>query len=127
MDRSRRVPDQSGRVAIVTGANTGLGFETARVLAARGAHVVLAVRNIEKGKAAAAKITGISPRADIKVQPLDLGSLQSVRTAADELKTAYPRIDLLINNAGVMYPPNRQPPPTASSCSSAPTISATSR
>jgi NAD(P)-dependent dehydrogenase (short-subunit alcohol dehydrogenase family) len=102
------VPDQSGRVAIVTGSNTGLGYETARVLAARGAHVVLAVRDVEKGQAAAAKISGISPRADIKVQPLDLGSLQSVRTAADEIKAAYPRIDLLINNAGVMYPSPRQ-------------------
>jgi NAD(P)-dependent dehydrogenase (short-subunit alcohol dehydrogenase family) len=103
------VPDQSGRVAIVTGSNTGLGYETARVLAARGAHVVLAVRNVEKGQAAAAKISGITPRADIKVQPLDVSSLQSVRTAAEELKTAYPRIDLLINNAGVMYTPTKQP------------------
>ena len=102
------VPDQSGRVAIVTGSNTGLGYETARVLAAKGAHVVLAVRDVEKGQAAAAKITGITPRADLKVQPLDLGSLQSVRTAADEIKAAYPRIDLLINNAGVMYPSPRQ-------------------
>ena len=97
------VPDQSGRVAIVTGSNTGLGFDTARVLAARGARVVLAVRDTAKGKAAAARIVGASPRADVTVQPLDLGSLQSIRTAAEELKAAYPRIDLLINNAGVMY------------------------
>jgi NAD(P)-dependent dehydrogenase (short-subunit alcohol dehydrogenase family) len=102
------VPDQSGRVAIVTGSNTGLGYETAKVLAARGAQVVLAVRDTGKGKAAAAKLIGLSPRADIKVQPLDLGSLQSVRTAAEEIKAAYPRIDLLINNAGVMYPSPRQ-------------------
>jgi NAD(P)-dependent dehydrogenase (short-subunit alcohol dehydrogenase family) len=103
------VPDQTGRVAIVTGSNTGLGYETARVLAARGAQVVLAVRDTEKGKAAAAKIIGLSPRADVKVQPLDVASLQSVRTAAEEIKAAYPRIDLLINNAGVMYVPTRQP------------------
>ncbi len=102
------VPDQSGRVAIVTGSNTGLGYETARVLAARGAHVVLAVRKVEKGQAAAAKITDLSPRADIKVQPLDVSSLQSVRTSAEEIKAAYPRIDLLINNAGVMYVPKRE-------------------
>jgi len=102
------VPDQAGRVAIVTGSNTGLGLETARVLAARGAQVVLAVRDTDKGNAAAAKIIGTVPRADVKVQPLDLGSLQSVRTAAEELKAAYPRIDLLINNAGVMYPSPRQ-------------------
>jgi NAD(P)-dependent dehydrogenase (short-subunit alcohol dehydrogenase family) len=101
------VPDQSGRTAIVTGSNTGLGYETAKVLAARGAQVVLAVRDVEKGNAAAAKISGGVSRADIQVQPLDLGSLQSVRTAAEELKAAYPRIDLLINNAGVMYPPKQ--------------------
>lgn len=102
------VPDQTGRVAIVTGANTGLGLETARVLATRGAQVVLAVRDTDKGNAAAARITGIAPRADVVVHKLDLGSLDSVRTAAAELKAAYPRIDLLINNAGVMYPSPRQ-------------------
>ena len=102
------VPDQTGRVAIVTGSNTGLGYETALVLADRGARVVLAVRDTEKGKAAAARIVGASPRADVTVQPLDLGSLQSIRTAAEELKAAYPRIDLLINNAGVMYASPRQ-------------------
>ena len=101
------VPDQTGRVAIVTGSNTGLGSETARVLAASGARVVLAVRDVDKGNAAAARILGTTPRADVSVQPLDVGSLQSVRTAAAELKSAHPRIDLLINNAGVMYPPKR--------------------
>lgn len=101
------VPDQTGRVAIVTGSNTGLGYETALVLATRGAHVVLAVRDVDKGKAAAARIQGRSPRADVTVQSLDVGSLKSVRTAADELKSAYPRVDLLINNAGVMYPRSR--------------------
>lgn len=101
------VPDQSGRVAIVTGSNTGLGYETARVLAARGARVVLAVRNAAKGEAAKANILRQSPAADVSVQELDLGSLASVRTAAAALKTAYPRIDLLINNGGVMYPPKQ--------------------
>ncbi|MBJ7341445.1 SDR family NAD(P)-dependent oxidoreductase [Mycolicibacterium sp.] len=101
------VPDQSGRVAIVTGSNTGLGYDTARVLAERGAHVVLAVRDLDKGKAAAARLVGRVPRADVTVHRLDVGSLKSVRTAAEELKTAYPRIDLLINNAGVMYPPKQ--------------------
>jgi NAD(P)-dependent dehydrogenase (short-subunit alcohol dehydrogenase family) len=96
------IPDQSGRVAIVTGANTGLGFETARVLAERGASVVLAVRNVEKGKQAAARMTG-----DVAVQELDLTSLESVRTAAADLRAAHPRIDLLINNAGVMYTPKQ--------------------
>jgi len=101
------VPDESGRIAIVTGSNTGLGYDTARVLAARGAQVVMAVRDTAKGETAAARIRGITPSADVKVHKLDLGSLDSVRTAAAELAAAYPRIDLLINNAGVMYPPKQ--------------------
>src|SRR6266481_4293609 len=101
------VPGQQGRLAVVTGANTGLGFETARVLAARGASVVLAVRDTDKGKRAAARIAGTAPGADVTVQPLDLASLESVRAAAGELRARHPRIDLLINNAGVMFPPKQ--------------------
>ncbi|TQK30388.1 SDR family NAD(P)-dependent oxidoreductase [Arthrobacter sp. SLBN-53] len=97
---THHIPDQSGRTAVITGANTGLGFETARALAAHGAHVVLAVRDTDKGKRAAAQLTG-----DVSVQELDLGSLESVRAAAAELRAAHERIDLLINNAGVMTPP----------------------
>lgn len=101
------VPDQTGRVAIVTGSNTGLGYETALVLASRGARVVLAVRDIAKGNAAAARLRGQASTADVTVQQLDVGSLESIRAGAEELKSAYPRIDLLINNAGVMYPPKQ--------------------
>jgi NAD(P)-dependent dehydrogenase (short-subunit alcohol dehydrogenase family) len=101
------VPGQQGRLAVVTGANTGLGFETARVLAARGASVVLAVRDTEKGKRAAARIAGTAPGADVMVQPLDLTSLDSIRAAAGELRARHPRIDLLVNNAGVMFPPRQ--------------------
>jgi NAD(P)-dependent dehydrogenase (short-subunit alcohol dehydrogenase family) len=97
------VPDQQGRLAVVTGANTGLGFETAQVLAGRGASVVLAVRDIEKGKRAAARIAGTAPGANVMVQALDLTSLDSIRAAASELRAKHPRIDLLINNAGVMF------------------------
>ena len=99
------IPDQTGRVAVITGANTGLGFETATALAACGAHVVMAVRNLEKGKQAAARITEATPGADVELQELDLTSLDSVRSAAAELRSAHDRIDLLINNAGVMYTP----------------------
>ncbi len=98
----RNVPDQSGRVAVVTGANTGLGFETARALADHGASVVLAVRNVEKGKQAAARMTG-----DVTVQALDLTSLESVRNAAAGVRATHQRIDLLVNNAGVMYNPKQ--------------------
>ena len=101
------VPGQQGRLAVVTGANTGLGFETARVLAGRGASVVLAVRDIEKGKRAAARIAGTAPGADVMVQQLDLTSLDSVRAAAEELRARHPRIDLLVNNAGVMFTPKQ--------------------
>jgi NAD(P)-dependent dehydrogenase (short-subunit alcohol dehydrogenase family) len=97
------VPDQSGRVAIITGSNTGIGYEAAAVLADKGAHVVLAVRNPDKGNDAAEKIKARNANSVVSVQDLDLTSLDSVRKASDELRAAYPRIDLLINNAGVMY------------------------
>jgi NAD(P)-dependent dehydrogenase (short-subunit alcohol dehydrogenase family) len=96
------VPDQAGRLAIVTGATSGLGYDTAAVLADKGARVVLAVRNLVKGKEAIDRIKTASPTATVELQELDLTSLDSVRKAADELRAAHPRIDLLINNAGVM-------------------------
>lgn len=103
------IPRQDGRAAVVTGANSGLGFETARELAGHGATVVLAVRDLDKGKAAADRITaaipgGVSPGA-LEVRHLDLASLESVRAAAAEIRVAHPKIDLLVNNAGLMYPP----------------------
>ena len=101
------IPDQSGRVAVVTGANTGLGYHTAAALAQTGARVVLAVRNLEKGNLALARIVAAHPSADVTLQELDLSSLASVRAAAASLHTAYPRIDLLINNAGVMWTPKQ--------------------
>ncbi|MGX9787692.1 SDR family NAD(P)-dependent oxidoreductase [Mycobacterium sp. MMS18-G62] len=99
------IPDQTGRTAVITGANTGLGYETATALAAKGANVVLAVRNIEKGKAAADLIARAHPGASVAIQELDLTSLDSIRAAADELKSNHDIIDLLINNAGVMTTP----------------------
>jgi NAD(P)-dependent dehydrogenase (short-subunit alcohol dehydrogenase family) len=99
------IPDQTGRVAVITGANTGLGYETALALAAHGAHVVLAVRNLDKGKDAISRITAQSPQADVALQELDLTSLESIRAAAEQLRADHQRIDLLVNNAGVMYPP----------------------
>lgn len=101
------IPDQSGRVAVVTGSNTGIGYHTAAVLAYAGAHVVLAVRNLEKGNAALSRIIAADPKADVTLLELDLSSLDSVRAAATALRSAYRRIDLLINNAGVMYTPKQ--------------------
>ena len=101
------VPDQSGRVAVVTGANSGIGYEAAAVLAGRGARVVVAVRDLGKGESAVHQIKRRSPDADVTLQQLDLSSLASVRAAAEDLRAAHPRIDLLVNNAGVMYPPKQ--------------------
>jgi NAD(P)-dependent dehydrogenase (short-subunit alcohol dehydrogenase family) len=101
------VPDQSGRVAVVTGASAGLGLETARVLAGRGATVVLACRDLVKAGRAAGRIRAGArqPAPDIRVVHLDLASLASVRAAAGEIRATFPRLDLLINNAGVMAVP----------------------
>jgi NAD(P)-dependent dehydrogenase (short-subunit alcohol dehydrogenase family) len=105
---SADVPDQSGRTAIVTGANTGIGFAAAAVLAGKGAHTVLAVRNPDKGNDAKARILAKNPDATVAVAQLDLTSLDNIRQAADQLRSTYPRIDLLINNAGVMYTDKQQ-------------------
>jgi NAD(P)-dependent dehydrogenase (short-subunit alcohol dehydrogenase family) len=99
------LPDQTGRTAVVTGAAAGLGLEVARVLASRGARVVLACRNVERGEVAAGRIRAESRQATVQVVRLDLASLASVREAADEIRSACSRLDLLINNAGVMQVP----------------------
>jgi NAD(P)-dependent dehydrogenase (short-subunit alcohol dehydrogenase family) len=99
------VPCLGGRTAVVTGANTGVGYEIARVLAGRGAAVVLAVRATSSGDRAAAAIRASAPDADVTVQELDLASLASIRRAASELQDRHGRLDLLVNNAGVMWTP----------------------
>ncbi len=102
------IPDQSGRTALVTGANGGLGLETARELSRNGAHVIIAARDLEKAAAAEADIKAELPEASLEVVPLDLGSLASVREAAGKVLAAHGEIDLLINNAGLMAQPERK-------------------
>ncbi|KTE24492.1 MULTISPECIES: oxidoreductase [unclassified Sphingopyxis] len=98
------VAQQSGRRFLITGANAGLGFEAAKVLAARGAHVVLACRDAGRAEAAMDLIRDEMPAATLSFQPLDLADLDQVREAAKAV-LAGPRIDVLVNNAGVMIPP----------------------
>src|SRR5689334_973588 len=93
---SADIPDQTARVAVVTGSNTGVGYEIAAALAGTGAHVVLAVRNLEKGDAARTRILETSPRAAADVHKRDLASLASVRESAKALRAAHDRVDLLI-------------------------------
>ncbi|HYS39199.1 MAG TPA: oxidoreductase, partial [Pseudonocardiaceae bacterium] len=99
------VPDQHGRTVVITGANSGIGFEAAKALAERGATVVLACRDTDRAGLAADRIRADAPNADIRITQLDLASLASVRAAAERLRADHLRIDLLINNAGLMIPP----------------------
>jgi len=96
------VPDQQGRVAVVTGSNQGLGYEIARGLAASRARVVLACRNPVRARAAADRLLVAVPGADVRVATLDLGDLASVRSFADHVLATHDRLDLLVNNAGLM-------------------------
>ena len=102
------IPDQSGHVAVVTGANGGLGLETARELARKGAHVVMAVRDQQKASDAATDIRTNIPDAALELVSLDLGSQASVRAAAERIVSEHDRVDLLVNNAGVMGIPERK-------------------
>ena len=97
--------DQTGRVAIVTGANSGIGFETARVVAEKGATVVMACRSLDKAMPKADEIRTAHPAANVEVMHLDLSDLDSVRQFAQAFRAKHSRLDLLINNAGIMVPP----------------------
>lgn len=105
---STRIPDQSGKRVVITGSNSGIGFEAAKVLAGKGAEIVLAVRNIEKGNHAADKLRSELGNAQVEVMHLDLADLDSVHHFADSYRERWRTLDILINNAGVMVPPFRQ-------------------
>ncbi|MEU3517877.1 oxidoreductase [Streptomyces sp. NPDC006654] len=100
-----QIPDQNGRVFVVTGANSGLGLATTRALVRKGAHVVLAVRDEEKGRRAVADLTARRPDARVEVRRLDLTDVQSIHAFADRLKSDGVRPHVLVNNAGLMAPP----------------------
>jgi protochlorophyllide reductase len=96
------IPDLAGRTAVVTGANSGLGLEITRILVANGARVLMACRNAAKADAAAADVRSGSPRGEVDVRLVDLASMASIDTLADQLRSEESQLDLLINNAGLM-------------------------
>ena len=103
-----RIPDQSGRTAVVTGANSGLGFEVSRALAAADAHVVLACRSTDRGREAASRIREETPDASLELLELDLADLVSVRSFAERFHQRHDELDVLVNNAGLMAIPRRE-------------------
>ena len=103
-----QIPNLTGKVAVITGANSGLGFESTRALTRAGAHVVMAARDMAKGEAARAEIAAGDPSTSLDVVELDLASIVSIKSAAASILEAHPRIDVLINNAGLMALPEQR-------------------
>ena len=102
---TNNTPNLTGKVAIVTGANSGIGWDTAVALAEKGAAVIMACRNLARSEPALDALKARVPGADVELMQLDLASQESVRGFADEFKAKYDRLDLLINNAGIMMVP----------------------
>ncbi|GLR72219.1 oxidoreductase [Agaribacter marinus] len=106
--KMEKVPSQFGRIAMVTGANSGLGYETALAMSQKGLKVVMACRNLDKAEEAKQKILVVEPKATLEILLLDLSKLASVRNAVKEFRNKHDRLDILINNAGIMYPPYKK-------------------
>jgi NAD(P)-dependent dehydrogenase (short-subunit alcohol dehydrogenase family) len=104
----RDIPDQSGKTVVITGANSGIGYEAARALAQHGAHVVMACRDLSKGKEAAGAIRQEAPRGSVELLQLDLADLKQVRHFVEMFGEHHTKLDVLINNAGIMHIPSRQ-------------------
>lgn len=102
------MPDLTGKVVVVTGANSGLGFESSKAFATKGAHVVMTARSLEKGEKARTEILAEVPNATLDLMRLDVGDLSSVREFAAAFKAKYDRLDILLNNAGLMAIPRQE-------------------
>jgi len=102
---TRDIPDLTGKVAIITGANAGLGFEASKQLARKGAAVIVACRNIQRATAAIQELKKELPKSDIEFIQLDLASLRSIRSFVETFSSKYDRLDILLNNAGIMFGP----------------------
>ncbi len=102
------IPSQQGKTILITGANSGLGLEASKVLSKKGAHVIMTVRNLQKGKEAVETIKKENPNAKLDLMILDLADFDSIRKFSDEFHSKYLQLHVLINNAGVMSPPNRE-------------------
>ncbi len=105
MELNFEIPDLTGKIIIVTGANSGIGLETARTFTANGATVVMACRSLEKAQSAATEILNTDPAAKLDLMELDLASLESISKFAEDFNAKYDRLDILANNAGIMSPP----------------------
>jgi len=103
--RPAMMPDLSGKTILVTGANSGIGLEAVKLFAGKGAEVIMACRNVEKAEVAAAEVRAVVPEARLEVMALDLADLASVKSFADAVKQRFAKLDVLLNNAGLMAPP----------------------
>jgi len=99
---AQAIPDQTGKIIIITGANSGVGYESALALARKSARVIMACRSVDKAEGARLEILKLVPTAQVEVMALNLGSLKSIQTFAESFAATYPRLDVLMNNAGIM-------------------------
>jgi NAD(P)-dependent dehydrogenase (short-subunit alcohol dehydrogenase family) len=102
------IPSQQGKIFLITGANSGLGFEATKVLSKKGAHIIMTARNLQKGNEALAAIKKENPNAKLDLMQLDLADFHAIRSFSAEFHSKYSKLDVLINNAGVMHPPKRE-------------------
>ena len=105
---AENIPSQHGKIILITGANSGLGLEATRVLSEKGAHVIMAVRNLNKGKEAFERLKNKNPNANLELMRLDLSDLNSIRNFSKEFHLKYSQLHVLVNNAGVMNPPKKE-------------------